>query len=551
MVREKPLLIDLRDEGDIKLFGKPLRITSKKARTIVSMLALVPRHRRSRSWIWGKLWSERGEQQAAASLRQALHVLRDHFKPQPNFLVATNEYVALEPDFFDVVYPEPGETLLAGLELRDPGFEDWIEEQRRHFEVNASAYAAASADQRQAPDARHGIIGIGVLNCIAVCETSQGQVVADIVSDLIARELRNFGIAEIFDYRHRRDGVDEAGVVATGAVDCFMQISLQTIENSYLINCRFFDSLDNRQLWTGMCKVDSGPGYTDSIEFRQFVNEIVDAILFIQDSPGFAAHSERRSSSKLALAAINEILKGRHGNLKQAEHFLSRAYSMEKRSVYLGWQTHIVAYLLGERLADDPEEYRRQLAETIALAEEKGRFNPVTLALVAHAYSFVYRNYEKATEVFERMFQLHPMQAICFDLAAVTNVYVDKPALAYDQSSLALKLGKFSQYIYCIYTTHTMSSFISGHSDEAVRYGYRAIEMKPTFTANLRYLIAALARSGDLARALEVFEMLVEIEPDVIMMPFKSEKYPLAGITRDTVADYLAEVARLYIARHS
>lgn len=551
MVQEKPLLIDLRDEGDIKLFGKPLRITSKKARTIVSMLALVPRHRRSRSWLWGKLWSERSEQQAAASLRQALHVLRDHLKPQPNFLVATNEYVALEPDFFDIVYPEPGETLLAGLDLRDPGFEDWLEEQRRHFEVNASAYATPSADQAQASEASHGIVGIGVLNCIAVCETSQGQVVADIVSDLITRELRNFGIAEIFDYRHRKDAVDQAGGAVSGAVDCFMQVSLQTIENSYLINCRFFDSLNNRQLWTGMCKVAAGPGYTDSMEFRQFVNEIVDAVLFIQDSPGFATHSEQRASSKLALAAINEILKGRHGNLKQAEHYLSRAYSMEKRSVYLGWQTHIVAYLLGERLADDPAEYRRQLAETIALAEEKGRFNPVTLALVAHAYSFVYRDYEKATQVFERMFQLHPMQAICFDLAAVTNVYVDNADLAYEQSSLALKLGKFSQYIYCIHTTHTMSCFMSGRVDEAVRYGYRAIEMKPTFTANLRYLIAALARSGDMTRALEVFEMLVEIEPDVILMPFENEKYPIAGITRDAVAMHLAEVARLYVAHHT
>ena len=224
---------------------------------------------------------------------------------------------------------------------------------------------------------------------------------------------------------------------------------------------------------------------------------------------------------------------------------------MDKRSVYLGWQTHIVAYLLGERLAEDPEEYRRQLEETVALAEEKGRFNPVTLALVAHTYSFVYRDYEKSARIFERMFQLNPMQAICFDLAAVTNVYLDKADLAYEQSSAALKLGQFSQYIYCIYTTHTMSSFMSGRQEEAVRCGYRAIEMKPTFTANLRYLIAALVQMKDMDRALDVFEMLVEIEPDVIMMPFEKESYPIAGITRSAVTDCLAQVARLYLSRRA
>jgi tetratricopeptide (TPR) repeat protein len=550
-VDEKPLLIDLRGAGDIYLRGEPLRITNKKARTIVSMLALVPRHRRSRSWIWGKLWSERGEQQAAASLRQALHILRDHFQLLPGVLLTTHEYVGLEPDLIEIIYPEPGETLLAGLDIPDRGFEDWLEDQRHSFDVNAVSLSEGQTRRKISNEDSRGTIGIGILNSIAVCETNQALVMGDIISDLLGREMHNFGIAEIFDYRHRTITDGQKITQPTGAVDCFMQVTLQNIGNSHIVNCRFSDSLDCKQLWAGFCKITANPDFIESIEFKRFVNEIVDAIMFIHDSPEFSAHSEMRTSSKLALAGINETLKGRHGNLKLAEQLLTRAYSMDQRSVYLGWQTHIVAYLLGERLADDSDEYRRHLAETIAIAEEKGRFNPVTLALIAHTYSFVFRDYEKATVIFDRMFQLNPMQAICYDLAAVTNVYVNNAELAYEQSSLALKLGQFSQYNYCTYTTHTMSCFMSGRSDEAIQYGYRGIEMKPTFTANLRYLIAALVRIDDMARALEVFEMLVKIEPDVILIPFENESYPIAGISRDSVTDCLALVARHHLSMHA
>jgi hypothetical protein len=143
------------------------------------------------------------------------------------------------------------------------------------------------------------------------------------------------------------------------------------------------------------------------------------------------------------------------------------------------------------------------------------------------------------------------MQAICFDLSAVTNVYVNNGERAYEQSSLALKLGRFSQYIYCIHTTHTMACFMSGRNEEAARYGFLATEMKPTFTANLRYLIAALVRLDDMDRALTVFESLLRLEPDVLFLPFENKNYPVVGVSRNSVTDCLSLVARQYNQRHT
>lgn len=532
---QKPLLIDLRGGGEISLYGKHLPMPNKKARTILSMLALAPKYSLTRSLIKSRLWGDRSDTQAAASLRQALATLRKYLSDLSNVLTITQEYVDLNPKLVHIVFPHRQETLLPGIDIKDQGFEDWLRQERANHELKApSAEADEGRDTGIQPgdsdsSLHSNLVKIGILNCLTGSQTLQATVIGDVVSDIIAQELRNFGIAETYDYRHNIFSEENNKPLVAQGVDFFLQTAIHVVDEYYVITCKFFDALDNKQLWSGFCKTRANAEYLESNEFRLFVNEIMDVALFIFSSPGFIAQHEKRSSSRLALAAINEILKGRHGDLKQAELFLDQAYKTNNSSVYLGWKTHIVAYQLGERLVDNPEEYRKQLREVVAIAEEQGRFNPVTLALIAHTHSFVFHDYAKAHEIFDRMFQLNPMQAICFDLSAVTNVYVDNKELAYQQSQLALKLGRFSPYRYCIDTTCTMASAINKRYDESVIHGERATRTHPTFTAALRFLTAAKSLSGDTEGAKESYRKLTQLEPDFSLSSLQDKNYPVAG----------------------
>ncbi len=544
----RPLRIDTRGAGVISVHGQVVDMRNKKARAILSMLALSHSNRLTRSQLKDRLWSDRSEGQAAASLRQALSALRKVLADVPDVLITTQEHVVLDIDKTEVLLPGPNETLLAGLDINDEEFEDWLRGERAAREAAQAAPAEELVEVSLPRLGERSVIGIGVLSSLSEGESKRDNIVGDMVTDLVARELRNFGIAETYDYRHRILTGDNGDSYAAGGVDFFLQVSVQCVEDLFFIGFRFFDSLDNRQLWIGFCRVRADAGYLESDEFRVFVNEIVDAALFIFSSPGFVTHSEQRECAKLALAAINETLKGRHGDLQQADIFLDRAYTTNPRSVYLGWKTHIVAYLLGERIVENPEEVRRQLAETVAVAEEQGRFNPVTLALIAHAHSFIFHDYGKALQIFDRMFQLNPIQAICFDLAAVTNVYVNNKELAYEQSQLALKLGRFSPYRYCIYTTCAMAAAINERYREAANYGELATQEKPTFTAALRYLTAAQSLAGDAEAARLSFEKLVEIEPDFNVGLLHDENYPVAPIG-ETGNMLTAGISRIPTAR--
>src|SRR5215475_7457303 len=56
--------------------GEDLTPLGRKARALLAILALTPTRRRSRPALQDKLWSDRGPEQGAASLRQTLTEIR-------------------------------------------------------------------------------------------------------------------------------------------------------------------------------------------------------------------------------------------------------------------------------------------------------------------------------------------------------------------------------------------------------------------------------------------------------------------------------------------
>src|SRR4051794_24463973 len=59
--------------------GEDLTPPGRKARALLAILALTPTRRRSRPALQDKLWSDRGPEQGAASLRQTLTEIRQAF----------------------------------------------------------------------------------------------------------------------------------------------------------------------------------------------------------------------------------------------------------------------------------------------------------------------------------------------------------------------------------------------------------------------------------------------------------------------------------------
>ncbi len=119
--------------------GADIPLKSQRARALLAYLALPPGKVRSREEIMALLWSERGEAQARASLRQVLTGLRKDLGAQAmTALNITDDEVSLDPDKVTVAVANAGEELLAGFHLHDPAFEEWLRDERLRLEDTAA-----------------------------------------------------------------------------------------------------------------------------------------------------------------------------------------------------------------------------------------------------------------------------------------------------------------------------------------------------------------------------------------------------------------------------
>ena len=143
--------------------GKTLSIASKRARALIAYLAQRQGEDIARSTITDLLWGERGEDQARASLRQTLSELRGLFATAPvQPITATNETLSWKTDvaWIDTLVLRRAAVaagadeweaaaacmrgeFLEGLDIGEPGFEQWLTGERQRLRQQSSTILAA------------------------------------------------------------------------------------------------------------------------------------------------------------------------------------------------------------------------------------------------------------------------------------------------------------------------------------------------------------------------------------------------------------------------
>lgn len=125
----------------VKANGSDITPKGKRAKALLALLALSPAGVRSRRWVQDKLWSERPQEQGAASLRQEISNLRRSFKAAGvEILKSDRETLRLDRSLVHLDLEDPaalaqGEDLLEGLDIRDPEFEDWLRTERMRYDA--------------------------------------------------------------------------------------------------------------------------------------------------------------------------------------------------------------------------------------------------------------------------------------------------------------------------------------------------------------------------------------------------------------------------------
>jgi transcriptional regulator with AAA-type ATPase domain/TolB-like protein len=161
----------------------------------------------------------------------------------------------------------------------------------------------------------------------------------------------------------------------------------------------------------------------------------------------------------------------------------------------------------------DPAADNAEVIRLASAAVERDSFDAMALALCGHVKSLLLREFDDAIALFDRAIAASPNSAIAWTRSSPTYSYIGDAREAIRRAEHGLRLSPLDLHIFFAHAILGLALYVADEYEEGVRWGRRAREENPRWTANLRFLAVNLAAAGHLDEAREVGRALLAAEP--------------------------------------
>lgn len=544
--------------------GVDLTPSSRKACAILAMLAVAPRGSRSRLWLRDKLWSDRGEEQASASLRQALLDIRKALGPAAAaVLTADSNTVSLdlgvvEVDALLLLDPErsgglPAETehFLEGIDVRDEEFEEWLTLERQSWiaRIEQAGYAhglapkmASEPAARRAPAAaaagggagasRDGSAGDGqrggwrvalmppvVMGGDLAAQMLQSQVQRALVSTMVET-----GDLRVIDLAPVPYGNLVPGPLAQLPDEVHLSVQVRVFADPALFRVAIvlLNPTDNSLIWAD----EVAAARRDSAE-AQFALPLV-----VRAAEEATLHFLRRGGTDKAevegriAAAVASMFRLTRGDLERSETILRRHLAQSATGAGYAWLAFLLTFRVGQRFSAQDAPVIEEAQHLARKAMELDPGNALVSALVGHIHSYLFGEFDYAAGLFERSLRVNPAQTLAWDLYAMLHAYAGQPGKALAMAQWARHLGAFSPHRYYFDTTRAITGNFSGQHRTAIEAGSAALAERPDFNSLLRVLVSSHAHLDRPDEARMFLDRLLQVEPNFSVSSLREAGYP-------------------------
>ena len=493
--------------------GVEIRISERKGRVLLAMLATARDRRRSREWLKSRLWERSFEDQASNSLRQSLHALRKGLEPWSHALQADHEHVWLS----DVtVEADPGSDARAvffeDAPRLDEGGEDWLREERQAFEARIEEDREAMVETgiarivADAPKIARACILVG--NPVVIADDNLAEVVAERLTNSIASTFRQNGYLETYDLRDM-----ESNQIAGREIESLLcppvlvetRVSLLARDLQITVLARV--PATGKVVWTSSIGTDWETAVSMASQtLDEFVMGAVDSIeAVVMRQQGLTTRPTLYAAVHQLFALPRDGLIDAHDVL---ECFENESYSANAQA----WRAFSIILLIGERL----EYSQAAVAEAQALlmrALETEPSNAVALAIAGHFASFIDRDLPEGRKLLAESRRSLPNLAFGWDATAMNAVYSDDLRTARDAADVARRLGRYSPYRFYYDASAVIVATLEGRYQDAIAIGEKVLAKRPDFLAVMRHMVASYALAGQPEKARQMFTRLRRLDP--------------------------------------
>lgn len=514
--------------------GQTYDLRGAKARGLLALLCRTPDGKRSRRWLESKLWSDRGPDQAAGSLRQALMEIRRTLGKLSDHIAADRESVQLLNIDTDLSHEtelaterlRQGHEFLENLDIADPEFEDWIREERQRLQNLARQDTRSSQPLAAAT-------GVPLILRVGDGKDDSAQFAGMAIADMIARMAAEFCHVDVFP-----DNEGGADGPRNGLV---LMVNLTGVDGSTQVLAGLRSISDGRLIWSKMAEVSQQSLFNlNEGNIPQLAFEAVEAIAMAR-LPESDIDTEPLMVNALVAKAVEGMFTYDGAQLRLADTYLSKAQDLIPSDRVLAWRSLLRQIMFVERTETDNPGLMKEADEFSRKAMEISSGNSLTLALVSQVRVMVDADIETGAALARDALLQNPANAFGYAARASILLRADRPAEALEAALSGAQIAMRSSLIHWWYSLAGLSALALGRTDQAIVHYEAAHARAPKFRSPMRHLLFLYLARDDHERAARMLQRLKAAEPGFSMDLIRNDaSYPAATLRR---LDYVARFA--------
>lgn len=515
--------------------GTDLTPKGAKVQGLLALLATSPDLCRNRRWLEDKLWSDRGTDQASASLRQALTELRRSLGTSHPVLTSDRQKIGLRRDRVQVDLSTTGDPeFLEGLDVRDPEFESWLRHERhRHltdapiradlWHVAGPALAGPALPAPAAPHARRTDRTTASVVLQKSRNTADGlALMEDLFIDAVALSLREALGITVFT-RRQTPGLPNSIAVTVQA--------MAAGPGERFLRVRAEDGATGQVLWSGRSMAlptDPTPEATALTLFANQVVEVLGDALSLE--LGGAGDLNAMVLQRLAVRKIWTLDPLR---LAEAETLLTLADEIRPQGLTLARRGQLRVLQMVERHGSDAQTLRDEARALCGKAMEREPNNSMVLAVLSYVRCAIDDSPLAGAELAQRSVRLNPGNPLAWDSLSYAHLHAGRIEEAHRIAMKVQTIGAAAPNRFWWDMGLCLTSALTGDLDLALTMARTAASDSPDFRAAQRYVVALGAAADQPGLALAAARRLKALEPDFTMDALAhNPAYPVGVLRR-------------------
>lgn len=255
---------------------------------------------------------------------------------------------------------------------------------------------------------------------------------------------------------------------------------------------------------------------TASVMWAERYDSEIEAVFDIQDEIATKIVSKiatfvRRSEIKRAfrqtphslnaydylLQALDLLYRLDFGSFAQARTLLEKAIDEDENyaapyAFLAHW--HLFNIQEGWSTAADAEVGEVVRLSNMAIARDPS--NALALALLGHAKSMLFRDYDAALELFDRALAVAPNNAWVWMFSCATYGFIGDAKTGIARAERAIRLSPIDQQAFVNYSRLGQNHYLNGSFEDAIRWSRKALGLNPRFGNAMRIAAASLVALG-------------------------------------------------------